>query len=154
MPLNTALVGKEYPASPVYEVGREKIKEFAIAIGDMNPLYMDESAAKAAGYDDIIAPPTFLTIVGFKFGPSIVLDPELGLDYSRVVHGEQEFELRRPIVPGDRLVGKPRIASISARGRNEFMTYEASIQTESGEEVAIARSTIVSRGTAPEGAQA
>lgn len=150
MPLNTALIGKEYPAAPAYEVGREKIKEFAIAIGDQNPIYMDEAAAKAAGYTDIIAPPTFLTIVGFKFGPSIVLDPELGLDYSRVVHGEQEFELRRPIVPGDRLIGKPRIASITAKGRNEYLMYEASIQSESGEEVAVARSTIVSRGTASE----
>lgn len=148
MPLNTALVGKEYPASIVYEVGREKIREFAIAIGDQNPIYMDESAAKAAGYSDIVAPPTFLTVVGFKFGPAIVLDPELGLDYTRVVHGEQEFELHRPVVPGDRLTGTPRIASIEARGKNEFLTYEASITTESGEEVAVVRSTIVSRGTA------
>lgn len=150
MPLNTALVGKEYPASPVYEVGREKIREFAMAIGDPNPLYTDESAAKSAGYADIIAPPTFLTVIGFKFGPSIVLDPELGLDYTRVVHGEQEFELKRPIVPGDRLKGTPKIVDISAKGKNEFLTYEAAITTESGEEVAIARSTIVSRGTAPQ----
>lgn len=150
MPLNTALVGKTYPPSAVYEVGREKIKEFAAAIGDPNPIYTDETAAKAAGYPDIVAPPTFLTVVGFKFGPSVVGDPELGLDYSRVVHGEQEFELRRPIVPGDRLIGTPRIAAISSRGRNEFLTYEASITTESGEEVGVARSTIVSRGTAAE----
>ncbi len=150
MPLNTALVGKEYPASDVYEVGREKIREFALAIGDPNPLYTDEGAAKAAGYADIIAPPTFLTTIGFKFGPAIVLDPELGLDYSRVVHGEQEFELRRPIVPGDRLSGAPKIVDISAKGKNEFLTYQASIRTQSGEEVAVARSTIVSRGTAPQ----
>lgn len=150
MPLNTALIGKEYPPSAVYEVGREKIREFAMAIGDPNPLYTDESAAKAAGYDDLIAPPTFLTVIGFKFGPSIVLDPELGLDYTRVVHGEQEFELKRPIRPGDRLVGTPRISDISAKGKNEFLTYEAVIKTEDGEEVAIARSTIVSRGTAPQ----
>lgn len=150
MPLNTALVGKEYPASVVYEVGREKIREFAMAIGDPNPLYTDENAAKSAGYNDIIAPPTFLTTIGFKFGPTIVLDPELGLDYSRVVHGEQEFELRRPVVPGDRLVGRPRISGISAKGKNEFLTYEASITAEDGEEVAVVRSTIVSRGTAPQ----
>lgn len=150
MPLNKELIGKEYPASSVYEVGREKIRDFAMAIGDPNPVYTDESAAKAAGYADIIAPPSFLTVIGFKFGPSIVLDPELGLDYTRVVHGEQEFELRRPIVPGDRLVGAPKISDISAKGKNEFLTYEASITTEAGEEVAVVRSTIVSRGTAPQ----
>ncbi len=144
-----SIIGTEL-GTTTFPVERGKIREFATAIGDQNPIFMDENAAKAAGYADIIAPPTFLTIVGFKFGPSIVLDPELGLDYTRVVHGEQEFELRRPIVPGDRLVGKPRIASIAAKGKNEYLTYEASIETESGEEVAIARSTIVSRGTAPQ----
>ena len=150
MPLNKALIGKEYPASEPYEVAREKIRDFATAIGDFNPLYHDPAAAKAAGYPDIIAPPTFLTTLGFKFGPQVVGDPDLGLNYAMVVHGEQEFEILRPVGPGDVLVGKPKISDISARGRNEFMTYEASITTTSGEQVAVARSIIVSRGTAPQ----
>jgi len=150
MPLNKALIGKEYPKSAPYEVGREKIRDFATAIGDHNSIYHDESAAKAAGYPDIIAPPTFLTTLGFKFGPQVVGDPELGLNYAMVVHGEQEFEILRPVRPGDVLVGKPKITDITARGKNEFMTYEASIETTSGEKVAVARSIIVSRGTAPQ----
>jgi acyl dehydratase len=150
MPLNKALIGKEYPKSAPYEVGREKIRDFATAIGDHNPIYHDEAAAKAAGYDDIIAPPTFLTTLGFKFGPQVVGDPELGLNYAMVVHGEQEFEILRPVRPGDKLIGAPKIIDITARGKNEFMTYEASITTTSGEKVAIARSIIVSRGTAPQ----
>lgn len=150
MALNTALIGKEYPPSAPYEVGREKIREFATAIGDFNPIYHDEAAARAAGYGDIIAPPTFLTILGFRFGPALVGDPELGLNYAMVVHGEQEFELRRPIQPGDVLVGRPTITDITARGRNELLYYEASIETPAGEQVAVARSTVVSRGTAPQ----
>jgi acyl dehydratase len=150
MPLNKALIGREYEPSSPYEVGREKIRDFAAAIDDRNPIYHDEAAAKAAGYPDIIAPPTFLTTLGFKFGPQVVGDPELGLNYSMVVHGEQEFELLRPVRPGDVLVGKPKIIDISARGKNEFLTYEASIETTSGEKVAVARSIIVSRGTAPQ----
>lgn len=151
MPLNRSLVGKEYPASDPYEVGREKIKEFALAIGDPNPLYRDETVARAAGYPDIVAPPTFLTALNFRYSPQIVLDPELGLNYALVVHGEQEYSYERPVHPGDRLVGKPRIADISARGRNELVVVEAEITTEGGERVAVARSTIVSRGTAQEG---
>ena len=148
MALNAGLIGKEYPPSEPYEVGREKIREFATAIGEDNPLYHDEAAAKAAGYPDIIAPPTFLTVLNFRYSPQVIGDPDLGLDYSRVVHGEQEFELLRPIVPGMRLVGRPKIATITAKGSNEFMTVEASIDTAEGEPVATARSVIVSRGSA------
>lgn len=150
MALNRSLIGKEYPPSVPYEVGREKIRDFAMAIGDPNPVYTSEDAAKAAGYPDIIAPPTFLTIMNFKYSPQVVGDPELGINYALVVHGEQEYELFRPIVPGDRLVGKPRITDITARGKNEYLYIDASIETVEGEKVANARATIVSRGTAPQ----
>lgn len=151
MPLNKALIGKEYPPSSPYEVGREKIREFAQAIGDPNPVYVDEVAAKEAGYADIIAPPTFLTVLNFKYSPQVIGDPELGLDYSRVVHGEQEYVVHTPVVPGMRLVGKATLADVFAKGRNEFMIVEADIETTEGTKVATARSTIVSRGTAEGG---
>lgn len=147
MALNRALAGKRYPPSVPYEVGREKIREFATAIGDANPLYHDEAAAKAAGYSDIVAPPTFLTVLNFRYSPQVIGDPDLGLDYSRVVHGEQEYVLERPIVPGMQLIGLPTIIDIAARGSNEFLTIEAQIETTDGERVATARSVIVSRGT-------
>lgn len=150
MPLNQALKGKTYPRTKAYEIGREKIREFATAIGDDNPLYHDEDAAKAAGYRDLVAPPTFLTVLNFKYSPQIVLDPELGLDYSRVVHGSQEYELLRPLHPGDRLVAVAKVADIFAKGKNEFLIIDADIFTEDGEKVAVARGTIVSRGTAPQ----
>lgn len=147
MPLNTALIGKQYPPSSPYEVGREKIREFAASIGETNPVYLDEAVAKERGYPDIIAPPTFLTVLNFKYSPQVIGDPELGLDYSRVVHGEQTYEIERPVVPGMRLVGTARITDIAAKGANEFLTIEATIDTTDGERVATARSVIVSRGT-------
>lgn len=150
MPLNKALEGKEYPPVDPFEVTAESIAEFADAIGDPNPIYRDSAAAKAAGFDGVIAPPTYLTKLSFLYSPQVVLDPELGLNYMMVVHGDQEFELVRPVKAGDKLIGKPRIASISARGRNEFLVTEAPIETADGERVAVARSTIVSRGTAPQ----
>jgi acyl dehydratase len=150
MPLNKAFEGREFAESPPYEVTAESIRQFADAIGDPNPLYRDETAAKEAGYDAIIAPPTYLTKLNFIYSAEMMLDPDLGLNYAMVVHGEQEYEYRRPVKAGDVLVAKPKIASIAARGRNELLVTEAVVSTTAGEQVAVARSTIVSRGTAPQ----
>lgn len=150
MALNRALVGKSYPASEPYEVGREKVREFADAIGDANPAYRDRSAAEALGHSDVVAPPTFLTVLGYRTGAAVVGDPELGLDYSRVVHGEQRFVHHRPVRPGDVLVGVPTVTDIRAAGRNELLTITSEIGTTDGERVCTAVNTLVSRGTAPE----
>ena len=122
----------------------------ADAIGDPNPLYRDEAAAKEAGYEAIIAPPTYLTKLNFIYSAEMMLDPDLGLNYALVVHGEQEYEYRRPVKAGDVLIATPKIAAITAKGRNELLVTEAVIRTADGEQVAVARSTIVSRGTAPQ----
>jgi acyl dehydratase len=148
MPLNRDFLRREFPPSPPYEVGREKIREFAAAIGDDNPAYVDPEAAKALGHPDVIAPPTFAIVLSFRMGGAIVSDPELGLDYSLVVHGEQRFVHIRPIRAGDVLVGVPRITAIRDAGRNEMITWEADIRTVEGEPVCVATNTLVSRGTA------
>jgi len=151
MPLNPEFVGREYPASGTFEVGREHIRQFADAIGDPNPIYRDRAAAQAAGHPDVVAPPTFLTVLGFRFGgDSPVTDPALGLNYALVVHGEQKFELHRPVRAGDVLSGVSRVADIRAAGRNELMTMVTEVTDAAGERVATTTSTLVSRGTAPE----
>jgi acyl dehydratase len=150
MPLNKAFEGREFPTSPPYEVTADSIREFADAIGDANPLYRDETAAKEAGYDAIIAPPTYLTKLNFIYGPQMMLDPELGLNYAMVVHGEQEYRYRRPVKAGDVLIAKPRISQIGVKGKHELLVTEAAIETQDGEAVAVAISTIISRGTAPQ----
>ncbi|GAC1443313.1 MAG: MaoC family dehydratase N-terminal domain-containing protein [Mycobacteriales bacterium] len=149
MALNRDFVGREYPASGTFEVGREHIRQFADAIGDPNPVYRDPVAAKAAGHPDVIAPPTFLTVLGFRFGmDSPIVDPALGLDYALVVHGEQKFELHRPVRAGDVLSLVSRVADIRDAGRNELMTMVAEVTAADGEAVATTTSTLVSRGTA------
>jgi acyl dehydratase len=150
MPLNKAFEGREFPTSPPYEVTADSIREFADAIGDPNPLYRDEAAAKEAGYDAIIAPPTYLTKLNFVYGPQMMLDPDLGLNYAMVVHGEQEYRYRRPVKAGDNLIAKPKISQIAVKGRHELLVTEAAIETTDGEQVAVAISTIISRGTAPQ----
>ena len=146
--MNRDFVGREYPASAPYEVGREHLRSFAVAINDPNPVYVDVDAARAAGHRDVVAPPTFLTVLGFRFAmESPVVDPDLGLDYSLVVHGEQSFELHRPIIAGDVLDAVTRVESIRDAGRNELLTTVVDV-TCGGEPVATLRGTLVSRGTA------
>ena len=157
MPLNRDFVGREYAADDTYEVSRELIRRFAQAIGDAHPAYTDVEAAKALGYPDVIAPPTFLTVLGFRFsGTGAMSDPALGLNYAMVVHGEQRFVHHRPVRAGDVLSVTSSVVDIRDAGRNELMTTKMAISTSDGEPVADAYSTIVSRGTAAgtEGARA
>jgi len=149
MPLNREFIGREYPAEETYEVSREMIRRFAEAIGDTSPAYTDVDAAKAHGYTDVIAPPTFLTVLGFRVrdgGP--LSDPALGLDYSLVVHGEQRFVHHRPIVAGDVLSMTSSVIDVRDAGRNELLTTKMAVTAAAGEPVSDLYSTIVSRGTA------
>lgn len=149
VPLNRDFIGREYPASGTYEVSREKIRDFAVAIGDHNPAYLDPAAARALGHRDVIAPPTFLTTLGFRFGlDSPIIDPELGLNYALVVHGEQSFVAHRPVTAGDVLSSVMSVGEIKDAGRNELMTMVTEVTDAEGERVATLRSTLVSRGTA------
>jgi acyl dehydratase len=154
VPLDQSFIGREYPRTAPYEVGREKIREFAESIKDDSPLYRDPDAAKAAGYPDVIAPPTFAVILSMRAHDVVVHDPKLGLDYSRVVHGQQEFTHHRPIRAGDELVVVVHVDDIKARAGNDFLTVRAEIGTVEGEAVCTATSMLVARGTAEEGEQA
>jgi len=148
MALDQSFQGRIYPPTWVYEVSREKIKEFADAIGDGNPIYRDVDAAKTAGYADVLAPPTFLTLVNIRAIDAIIHDPELGLDYSRMVHADQAFSFTRPVQAGDRLTVTAQIENVSARLGNDFLSIRAEIATEAGEPVCTARATLVVRGSA------
>jgi acyl dehydratase len=148
MPLDLSFVGRSYPPSPAYEVGREKIREFATAVGDTNPVYHDPAVAQAHGYADIIAPPTFAIVISMKVTEQILFDPSLGLDYSKVVHSDQRFVYERPITAGDRLVGVASVDSIKAVMGNDMIGTKCVLSTESGELVAVAYGTLVARGTA------
>lgn len=149
MPLNRDFIGRSYPSDGTFEVGREHIRRFADAIGDPNPIYRDKAAAQAAGHSDVVAPPTFLTTLGFALGGrGAMADGDLGLDYSRVVHGEQRFVHHRPVTPGDELTATTVIDDIRDAGANELMTMRMEVRTTSGELVCEATNVVVSRGTA------
>ncbi len=145
--VNPAFAGRTYPPMPAYEVGREKIREFAEATG-AHPAHTDPAAARALGYSDVIAPPTFAVLIAQRCDAQLVRDPEAGIDYSRVVHGEQTFVHHRPIVAGDRLVAVLHVDGVRATGGHAMVTTRSEIATEAGEPVCTASSTIVVRGDA------
>ncbi|MBP2706480.1 MaoC family dehydratase N-terminal domain-containing protein [Microbispora sp. RL4-1S] len=148
MALNREFVGRTYESSEPYEVSRVKIREFAAAIGESNPVCHDREAALAAGHRDLVAPPTFPIVFSLSSTSGALADPGLGLDFSMVVHGEQRFEYRRPIYAGDELVCTSTVTEIRSVGRNEFLTLRSDISTTTGEPVCRTYNTIVERGGA------
>ncbi len=147
MPLNQSLEGKEYQEVS-FEVRREDVDAFAAAIGERAAVFTDAAGAREAGYPEQVAPPTFIAKMQMFTSGQVVLDRELGLNYMLVVHGEQEYEWRRPLVVGDVVSTTPRIARIYSRGPNEFLVIEADVRDAAGETVVVARTTLLSRGTA------
>jgi acyl dehydratase len=139
-------IGRKYPKSAPYEVGREKIREFAAAIGDTNPAYTDPAAAQKLGHRDVVAPPTFPIVFTMRSSGSAVLDPDLDIDYSRVVHGEQRFVYRRPVYAGDRLVCETTIENVVSKAGNDILSTRTDVTTEDGEPVLSAYAVIVARG--------
>ncbi len=148
MAINRDYLGRKFAAGEPYEVSRVKIADFADAIGDPNPVYRDRAAAQAAGYDDVIAPPTFAVVMSMTGSARAVTDPGLGLNYAMVVHGEQRFEYSRQIVAGDVLTAEVTISGIRDAGRNVMLTTQTEIRTVGGEHVCTAHTTLVERGAA------
>ncbi|MFB8211017.1 MaoC family dehydratase N-terminal domain-containing protein [Streptomyces sp. NPDC056010] len=145
MALDQSFVGRTYPPTAPYEVGREKIREFADAVGDAHPAYTDPEAAKALGHADVIAPPTFVFSITFKAAGQVIEDPQLGLDYSRVVHGDQKFVYVRPVRAGDRLSVVSTIEAVKSMAGNDILDVRGDVHDESGELVVTAWTKLVAR---------
>lgn len=146
MSVNAALQGHSYPPSEPYTVGREKIREFALAVKATHPLHHDVDAARSAGHVDLVAPPTFAVVVAQRAEAVYIQDPDAGIDFSRVVHGEERFALARPIVAGDVLVPTLTVESVRLVGGNAMITTSVAMADEQGEHVAAVRSSLVVRG--------
>jgi acyl dehydratase len=144
--INREYVGRTFDPTEPYEVSRVKIAEFANAIGEPSPLCRDREAARAVGYPDVIAPPTFAIVISMAGSAKATLDPGLGLNYSMVVHGEQSFEHARPLHAGDVVVTQSTIESIRSAGGMTLLTTATEIRTVDGEHVCTARSTLAERG--------
>jgi len=144
--VNAELAGRSYPAAPPYLVGREKVREFARAVLATSPLNLDPTAARAAGYADVVAPPTFAVVVQEHTLAQLLGDPDAGIDFARVVHGDQRFTFTRPIVAGDELTATLTVTSVKSLGGHSMVTAESSVVDASGSHVVTAISTLVVRG--------
>jgi acyl dehydratase len=137
---------RKYPPVGPYLVGREKIREFADAIGASDGAHRDLAEAKARGYPDLVAPPTFPIVVTLTTGMQVFEDPELGFDFSRVVHGNQRFRYVRPVFAGDKLIGHCILEDVISRGGSDFVTTRTEVTAYGGEPILTAWAKLVVRG--------
>ena len=129
----------------VYAVGREKIREYALATGESDPRHLDPDAARAAGYDDVVAPPMFAAVYcAPAIGPAI-LDPEVGIDFARMVHGAQEFTWHEPVVAGDEIATEAELVERRQSGGLKFFTFKTTSTNQRGETVCEGRWTNIVR---------
>ena len=145
MALKTEAVGKTY-APVTYAVGREKIREYASAVGETNPLYFDLEAARGAGYEDLVAPPMFAVVYAARAVGPAILDPDVGINFAMMVHAGQEFVWGPVVVGGDEVTTTATVKDISDRGGMAFYVFESVSENQSGETVCTGTWTNIVRG--------
>ena len=145
MPVSTSAIGKSYQPT-VYVVGREKVKEYALAVSEANPLYLDPEAARAAGYRDVVAPPMFAVVYTAPAMGRPLFDPEVGINFARMVHGGQEFTWGPLVVAGDEITTTVTVKDISERAGNGFYVFESVSTNQDGATVCVGTWTNIVRG--------
>ncbi len=144
--MNPELVGRDFPPTAPYLVGREKVREFARAVFAVDPQHFDPEVARSLGYADVVAPPTFAMVVQDITLQQLLAEPDSGIELSRVLHAEQRFAYTRPIVAGDELTATLSVSGVRAIGGNAMVTSEAQIRDAAGAHVVTATSVLLVGG--------
>lgn len=142
----SSLEGRVYPGAEPFELGREHIRDFARAVGVTNPIHHDVEAAKAAGWRDLVAPATFAAAVAQRSEWILWRDPEVGIDFHRVVHGEERIEKQRPLIAGDVIGVTLTVERVREVRGNAMITTRAELSDAENEPIATVWSMIVVRG--------
>jgi acyl dehydratase len=145
MSMNATALAKVYPTS-LYAVGREKIREYAEAVGESDPVYLDVEAAHAAGFRDLVAPPMFAAVYSRMAVLPALLDPDVGIDFGRMVHGAQEFEWEELVIAGDEVSTTASVKDVAERGGLGFFVIETVSINQRGEQVSRGTWTHIVRG--------
>jgi acyl dehydratase len=143
--LDSGVIGKTYEPT-TYAVGREKVREYAAAVGETNPLHFDLEAARAAGYADVVAPPMFAVVYAARSVGPALFDPEVGIDFARMLHAGQEFVWGPVVVAGDEITTTASVKDVSERGGMNFFVFESVSQNQRGETVCTGTWTQIVRG--------
>ena len=146
MAVNPELVGRAFPPTAPYLVGREKVREFSRAVFATSPINLDLVAAQAAGYADVVAPPTFAVVIQEGTLAQLLNEPGSGIELTRIVHGSQQFSYTRPIVAGDELTAQLNVESIKSLAGNSLVTAVSTITDATGALVCTATSMLVVGG--------
>lgn len=145
MSVSTGAVGKEYPPA-VYEVGLEKIREYANAVGEQSPVHHDREAARGAGFRDVVAPPMFTVVYSSPAMAPAILDPDVGINLAQMVHGGQEFVWGEPVCAGDTITTTASVKEIYEKDGKGFYVFESVSANQDGDEVVRATWTNIVRG--------
>lgn len=145
MPVNAQAIGKSYPPA-TYAVGREKIREYALAVGEADPLHLELEAARAAGYPDLVAPPMFAVVYCMTAIAGAMFDPEIGINFALMVHGGQEFSWGPLVVAGDEISTIATVKDVNERGELRFYVFESVSENQRGETVCTGTWTNIERG--------
>ena len=145
MAIETKAVGKTFPTT-TYAVGREKIKEYALAVGETNPVHLDHEAARKAGYDDVVAPPMFCVVYKSPAMAPAIFDHDVGMNFAQMVHGGQEFRWGPLVVAGDEIRTTVTVKSIEERDGRGYYVFESSSRNQRGETVCVGTWTNIVRG--------
>ena len=143
--VDESYVGRTLPPSPPYQVGRERIREFATAVGERSPLCHDVEAARAAGYPDLVAPPSFPVVFTMPRIELFLRDPGFGWRFEGTVHGDQKIEFQRPIHAGDELVTVVRVDGLRTRAGTHMLTLHCAVSTIGGEPVCATEALLLSQ---------
>ena len=145
MPVNADAIGKAFPPA-VYAVGREKVREFAHAVGETDPLHLDVEAARAAGFADVAAPPMFAVVYCAPAMAPAIFDPEVGINLAAMVHGSQEFVWGELVVAGDEITTTAEVKDVSERNGMGFYVFETVSRNQDGDVVCTGTWTNIVRG--------
>lgn len=147
--VDASFAGRSYPPTAPYAVGREHLRDFARAVGADHPAHHDVAAARALGYPDVIAAPTFAVVIAQRAEAQLIADPAAGIDFSRVVHADERFTHHRPIHAGDEITTVLHVDSITERAALAMVTTRCELSAADGAPVATVVSTLAVRGAEP-----